>query len=95
MSIHPIGRAIVEKYCDVNAIEIGKRYPDSEGRLVEIEDGRFWGEYGVSNFWYWRLVQQDGSLSEILYHGYGDLKATGDENTPQYPSTGGEDFEEC
>lgn len=51
--------------------EIGHRYITDDGRLIEIEDGKFWGTSGVSNFWYWREVLEDGTLSEVKEHGYG------------------------
>lgn len=51
-------------------MKIGKvmRHPD--GRMVKIVDGQYWGEHGVSNFWYWREVKRNGKLGE-LEHGYG------------------------
>lgn len=44
------------------------KHPD--GRKVKIMGGQYWGEYGLSNFWYWREVKEDGTLGEIE-HGYG------------------------
>jgi len=40
------------------------RHPD--GYDVEITSGQFMGKYGLSNFWYWRSVD-DGEKE----HGYG------------------------
>ena len=47
--------------------DVGK-HPD--GRMVKITSGQYWGEHGLSNFWYWREVKPDGSLGEEE-HGYG------------------------
>jgi hypothetical protein len=50
------------------------RHPD--GRRVKITDGQYWGEYGLSNFWYWREVKKGGRLARKVEHGYGwDPKA--------------------
>jgi hypothetical protein len=38
-------------------------------RIVKIVGGQYWGEYGLSNFWYWREVLPDGLGPEE--HGYG------------------------
>ena len=52
-------------------MEVGKTLKHPDGRTVKIISGQFWGEHGLSNFWYWREVLLDGSLSETLEHGYG------------------------
>lgn len=41
------------------------------GKLVKITGGSYWGTYGVSNFWYWREVLTDGTLSKNEDCGYG------------------------
>jgi hypothetical protein len=38
---------------------------------VEIVGGKYWGTYGISNFWYWKKVMSDGTLSKKTYNGYG------------------------
>jgi hypothetical protein len=52
-------------------LAIGKvvRHPD--GRMVKVIGGQYWGTHGLSNFWYWREVKEDGSLSEREESGYG------------------------
>jgi hypothetical protein len=40
-------------------------------KTVKITDGRFWGEHGLSNFWYWKEVFPNGELSETEERGYG------------------------
>lgn len=44
------------------------KHPD--GRTIKIVDGQYWGEHGLSNFWYWREVRADGSLGK-KESGYG------------------------
>ena len=46
-------------------LQIGStyRHPNS-GKLVRIMSGQYMGTYGVSNFWRWREVLEDGSLGE-------------------------------
>jgi len=53
-------------------LEVGMVTTNPEtGKAVRITDGQYWGEHGLSNFWYWREVLPDGSLSEVEGHGYG------------------------
>ena len=61
---------LTEKHCP-NQMEVGKTLKHPDGRSVKIISGQFWGEHGLSNFWYWREVLPDGTLSETLEHGYG------------------------
>jgi hypothetical protein len=70
MSLHQIARQITEEAYGP-PLEIGKRYQQDDGTIIEIVDGQFWGTYGLSNFWYWRDVRPDGSLSPKRKHGYG------------------------
>lgn len=57
---------------DGRHLEIGMEtvHPET-GKLVKIVDGQYWGMYGLSNFWWWRKIMPDGSLSEALEQGYG------------------------
>lgn len=45
------------------------RHPS--GREVQITSGQYWGKYGLSNYWEWREVLPDGTLSEQVEKGYG------------------------
>lgn len=38
------------------------KHPD--GRTVKITGGRYWGTYGLSNFWDWREVLPKNKLGE-------------------------------
>jgi hypothetical protein len=37
-------------------VEIGKRYMHPEDGLIEVTSGQYWGDYGLSNFWYWTVI---------------------------------------
>ena len=40
--------------------------------LVFITGGSYMGTYGVSNFFYWRKINKDGTLdNKKEFHGYG------------------------
>ena len=45
------------------------RHPD--GRNVKITSGQYWGQRGLSNFWYWREVDAQGVIVGPEEHGYG------------------------
>lgn len=64
-------RNLVEEVCGGAPFAVGDRVKHPDGRTVEITGGSYWGERGLSNFWYWREVLPDGSLSEKEEHGYG------------------------
>ena len=55
----------------VAPFEVGDTVDHPSGRCVHIVGGHYWGVRGLLNFWYWREVLPDGSLSEILEQGYG------------------------
>lgn len=50
--------------------KVGDRVRHPSGRLVQITEGQYWGEHGLSNFWYWREVVADRPLGPEE-HGYG------------------------
>lgn len=60
-------------------VEDGKTYLEigmitknpKTGKTVKITRGQFWGKYGLSNFWFWREVLENGELSEVEESGYG------------------------
>ncbi len=59
---HPINRRLYEPF-NTGQTDTKNKW---EG-LVYITSG----QAGDSNFWYWKRVLADGSLSEETYHGYG------------------------
>jgi hypothetical protein len=44
----------------------GMRIMHPDGYEVEITDGKWWGTYGLSNFWHWRRTDTNEKG-----HGYG------------------------
>jgi hypothetical protein len=56
---------------DLFPFEYGDRVIHKKDGLVEIVSGQYMGRYGVSNFWDWRKVLSNGSLSKKTYCGYG------------------------
>jgi len=65
------GRAITESVLGQTKMAIGKRLKHPDGYMVKIVDGQWWGSHGLSNFWYWRRIKKDGSLSRRKESGYG------------------------
>jgi len=45
--------------------------------VVEVVRGQYWGSYGLSNFWYWRVVVDGEAVGETLC-GYPHFKKLGD-----------------
>ncbi len=52
-------------------MKIGKRLQHPDGYLVEITNGQYLSNGRVSNFWYWKRVNKNGTLSKVEEHGYG------------------------
>ena len=42
-------------------LSVGLVTTHPDGRTVRIVSGQFWGEHGVSNFWYWVPILEDDS----------------------------------
>jgi len=64
-------KEITEQHFGGTPFDVGDTVKHPDGRTVEITEGQYWGAYGLSNFWYWREVMYDGSLSKKEEHGYG------------------------
>ena len=64
-------RDLVEETGGGAPFSVGDRVLTLDGRTVEITSGQYWGTYGLSNFWHWREVLPDGSLSTRDECGYG------------------------
>lgn len=47
-----------------------------KGKPVLITKGKYMGTHGISNFWWWRLIKEDGSLGEEMsgYDNKGEFK---------------------
>lgn len=37
-------------------LQIGGKYTHPTDGPIEITNGQYWGEYGLSNFWYWKVI---------------------------------------
>jgi hypothetical protein len=57
---------MVEEVMGGSPLEIGRRYEHPQDGEIEITGGQYWGEHGISNFWYWRVL-----ASGEIHHGYG------------------------
>jgi hypothetical protein len=69
--VSPTVVKLVESVGGGEPFEIGDIVEHPKQGKVKITDGQYWGTYGVSNFWYWKKVMPDGTLSKKTYHGYG------------------------
>ncbi len=70
MSVAPWVKQMTEGVLGASPLEIGLIVKHPDGRKVKITKGQYWGEYGISNFWYWREVLEGGRLGPEE-HGYG------------------------
>lgn len=62
---------LVEKTIGSSPFKVGDVVDHPKGYKVKIVDGEYWGTYGISNFWHWHRVLEDGTLSEEKESGYG------------------------
>ena len=69
--VAPWVQDLVEEVSGKSKLAIGKTLMHPDGYKVKIISGQFWGEYGLSNFWYWRKVLKNNKLSKKVYCGYG------------------------
>lgn len=56
-----------------SAMQIGERIMHPDGYLVEVISGQYLDAiyHRVSNFWYWKRVNSDGTLCDTVESGYG------------------------
>lgn len=59
-------KKITEDVMGGSPLEKGKRYLHPEDGVIEVTGGSYWGNHGLSNFWYWR-VEETGET----HNGYG------------------------
>jgi hypothetical protein len=64
-------KSLTEGVLKLPNLKIGKITTHPDGYKVKIVGGQLWGEYGFSNFWYWRRVKKNGTLTKKIYNGYG------------------------
>lgn len=70
MSLYDLARNLTEEYYG-NDLRIGGHFNHPDHGHIVITDGQFWGTYGLSNFWSWRKVSDDGTVSKERFSGYG------------------------
>lgn len=71
MPVEPWVVQLTEEVMGAPPFAIGDVVTHPSGHTIKIVSGQYWGEYGLSNHWYWREVLPDGTLSENLEYGYG------------------------
>lgn len=59
-----LARKVTDEVLGPPPFAIGDRVRRPDGRLVQITEGQWWGEHGLSNFWYWKEVLSNGELGE-------------------------------
>ena len=62
MAVEKWVKDLTEQVLGTSPFEVGDIVTHPDGRTLKIVGGQFWGEYGISNFWYWREVLEDGTL---------------------------------
>jgi len=71
MSVPSIIKFMVEKHLGKIPLVVGEfAIHETHGKVL-ITDGQFWGEHGVSNFWYWRKLNKHNVPYGKIYSGYG------------------------
>ena len=48
-------------------LAVGNHYLHPKDGIIKVIGGRFWGEHGVSNFWFWEVLETGET-----HNGYGD-----------------------
>lgn len=56
---------LTESVMGGSPVQIGHRYQHPQDGLIEITSGQYWGTHGLSNFWYWRVIE-----TGEMHHGY-------------------------
>lgn len=64
--VAPWAKALTEEVMGGSPVEIGRRYEHPADGPIEITDGQYWGTHGLSNFWYWKVLE-----TGEIHHGYG------------------------
>ena len=64
-------KELTEDVMGESKMAIGKTVKHPDGYKIKIVSGHLWTEHGFSNFWYWKKVKKDGTLTKKIYHGYG------------------------
>lgn len=49
-------RTLTEEIVGGSPVEVGVTYVHPEDGPIEIVSGQYWGEFGMSNHWYWVVL---------------------------------------
>lgn len=50
-------RNLTDSVLGGSPVEVGKRYQHPDDGAIEIVFGQYWGRSGLSNFWYWTVLE--------------------------------------
>lgn len=59
-NVEPWVRNLTESVIGGAPVQIGKHYMHPEDGHIVITSGQYWGTYGLSNFWYWNVLDEAG-----------------------------------
>jgi hypothetical protein len=57
MAVEDWVKELTEGVIGGSPVEIGKRYLHPEHGPIEITSGQYWGQHGLSNHWYWTVLE--------------------------------------
>lgn len=63
--VEPWVKGMVEDVLGEPPVQVGKTYQHPEDGLITITSGQYWGRHGLSNFWYWTVLETGET-----HHGY-------------------------
>lgn len=66
---------ITEDVFGRSPLKVGMQIKTTDGRLFKVISGYYWGEFGISNFWNFLDITNNGSGKE--YCGYGKINREG------------------
>jgi len=56
MNIHYLAKELIYKHYG-NNLYVGGTFEHPDDGPIRIFDGQFMGEYGLSNFWWWKVLE--------------------------------------
>lgn len=54
--VAPWVQEMTESVLGGSPVEIGRRYLHPADGPIEIVSGQYWGDYGISNHWRWKVL---------------------------------------
>ena len=64
MTLSDVAKRMMEDLYGEAPFAVGDVVKHSKGHMVKIIGGQYWGTFGLSNFWYWRKVNDDETLGK-------------------------------